>query len=400
MPRDVAIIGTGQIRYQHRYPNAIYPDLVRQAAQAALDSSRLKLKDLEAVVYSMAPDALIGVNHAERWVADAAGAAGRPMLRVNTGGATGLSSVQAAYDHVASGLVDVVMVIGADRVGESGDAQSILNRIWDLPYERPLPLNTITMLAMQAIRFFEKYGATPEDMARVSVKDHRNGCLNPYAHIQEAVTLEQVLRSRMIAYPIKLLDCCPQSSGAAAMILASPEVAARVTDRPAWITGLGFGAETYWMGDRMGPKAESDHCESPAMTKAVQTAFAQAGITASDVDVAELYAPFSNIELHAIQDAMICPPGAVMRQLAEGRFDLDGEIPVNPSGGVLCANPIAVTALLRALEGALQVMGKAGQHQVPDVRHALATGVGGDHQFFAAMVISSEPGSARSGGPA
>jgi acetyl-CoA C-acetyltransferase len=392
MQRDVAVIGTGQIKYRRRYPDMIQPELMRRAVRTALDDARLQLDDIDAVVISQAPDALIGVMHAERWLADAAGAiGGRPMLRINTGGATGLSAVQAAYDHIASGLFDTVLVVGADRVGESGDAQSILNRIWDPMYERALPLNTITMLAMQAIRFFEKYGATEEDMARASVRLHANALRNPYAHIQEAVTVEEVLNSRMISYPIKLLDACPQSSGAAAMILASADVAERVTDRPAWITGLGFSAETYWMGDRMGPCAESDHADSPALTAAVQTAYAMAGITAADIQVAELYAPFSNIELHVIQDAELCKPGEVMQLQKEGYFDFDGQIPVSPSGGVLCANPIAVTAMIRALECALQIMGKAGDHQVPNVKHALATGIGGDHQFFASMVLSSEP---------
>lgn len=278
MTRDVAVIGTGQTRYQHHYADVTQPELLRRAVLAALEDARLTLDEIDAVVYSMAPDALIGVMHAERWVADAAGAiGGRPMLRINTGGATGLSAVQAGYDHVASGLFDTVLVCGADRVGESGDAQSILNRIWDPMYERALPLNTITMLAMQAIRFFEKYGATEEDMARVSVKDHFNGARNKYAHIQQEVSIEEVLNSRMVSYPIKLFDSCPQSSGAAAMVLASGEVAARVTDRPAWITGLGFAAETYWIGDRMGPKARSDHADAPALAQAVQAAYAMAG---------------------------------------------------------------------------------------------------------------------------
>src|SRR5581483_1861594 len=174
--REVAVAGVGQTPYRHHYEEKTQPELVREAATAALADAGVALADVGAVVYSMAPDALIGVMHAERWVADAAGAAGKPMLRVNTGGSTGLTSVQVGYDHVASGLFDCVLVVGADRVGESGDAQTILNRIWEPLYERPMPLNTITMLAMQAIRFFELYGAIPEDLARVSVKNHRNGC--------------------------------------------------------------------------------------------------------------------------------------------------------------------------------------------------------------------------------
>jgi acetyl-CoA C-acetyltransferase len=389
--RPVAIVGTGQTKYQHYYPDRTQPELARSAVLAALDDSHLRLEDVDGVSYSMAPDALIGVMHAEAWVADAVAAAGRPMIRINTGGSSGISAIQVGYEHVASGLCDVVVVAGADRVGESGDAQTVLNRIWDPVYERPLPLNTVTMLAMQAIRFFTKYGATELDMARVSVKNHGNGYLNPYAHIQQTVRVDEVLSSRMISYPIKLLDSCPQSSGAAALILASEDVAWRVQERPAWLLGIGFGAETYWMGDRMGDAAISDHAESPQQTSAVSQALKMAAIEPKSLDVAELYAPFSAVELHAIQDALLCERGSVMKLLEDGYFNLDGEIPVNPSGGVMCANPIAATAMIRVIEVALQVTGRAGRHQVEEAHIGIATGIGGDHQFFGAVVVGDEP---------
>jgi acetyl-CoA C-acetyltransferase len=392
MARAVAVIGTGQTKYKSHYQDLIQPELLRLAIMRALEDSRLTLENIDAVIYAMAPDALTGVLHAERWLADAAGAiGGRPVIRINTGGATGLSALQAAYDHIASGLFDTVLVCGAERTGESGDVQSILNRIWDPMYERALPLNTITMLAMQAMCFFEKYGATEEDMARVSVKSHRNALKNPYAHIQQDVTLDQVLQSRMISYPIKLLDSCPSSSGAAAMILTNGKMAARLADRPAWVTGLGCAAETYWMGDRTGPKAQSYHADSPALAQSIQTSYRMAGLSAKEMQVAELYAPFSNIELHAIPEAGFCKSEDVVDMLRDGYFDLEGQIPINPSGGVLCANPIAVTAMIRGIEAALQVMGRAGDHQVAGVRNALATGIGGDHQFFASMVFSDRP---------
>jgi acetyl-CoA C-acetyltransferase len=388
--REVAVVGVGQTPYRHHYEEKTQPELVREAAASALADAGLTLADVDAVVYSMAPDALIGVMHAERWVTDAAGAAGKPMLRVNTGGSTGLTSVQVGFDHVASGLCECVLVVGADRVGESGDAQTILNRIWEPLYERPLPLNTVTMLAMQAIRFFELYRATPEDLALVSVKNHANGCRNPVAHIRKEVTIEDVLASPMVAYPLRLYDCCPQSSGAAAAVLASGRVADGLGRPAARIRGLGTSCETYWMGDRVGPKAVADHAESPALRRAVETAYAMAGVTAAGVDVAELYAPFSSTELHAIQDAGLCEPGEVLGGMREGRFDLAGPIPVNPSGGVMCANPIAVTAMVRVIEAVLQVTGRAGEHQVPGARTALATGVGGDHEFFGAVVVTAD----------
>lgn len=389
--RNVAISGIGQTKYSG-LTNQSYPELVREATKAVLEDAQTTVDSVDAVIVSMAPDAIIGVSHGERWIVDACGAAGKPMMRVHTGGSTGISAVQVAAYHVASGMYDTVMVVGADRVGESGDAQTILNRIWDPYFERAMPLNTITMLAFQAVRFMEKYGMTEEHMAMVSVKDHENGCKNPHAHLQKAVTIEEVLDSRMISWPIKLFDSCPSSSGGAAMILTAEDNVSSFPNKPAWIRGLGHASESYWMGDRMGPKMDSDHADSPALTQAAQSAYRMAGIQdpRRELDAAELYAPFSNIELHAIQDVGLCEPDETLRLLEKGYFDLEGTMPVNPSGGVLCANPISVTAMVRVAEAALQVQGRAGDYQVDGAETALATGIGGDHQHFGAVVVGAD----------
>ena len=389
--REVAIVGVGQTKYSGLTSQS-YPELIREATKAVLNDAQTTTDSIDAVVVSMAPDAIIGVSHGERWIVDACGAAGKPMMRVHTGGATGLSAFQVAAYHVASGMFDTVMVVGADRVGESGDAQTILNKIWDPYYERAMPLNTITMLAFQAVRFMEKYGMTEEHMAMVSVKDRANGCKNPYAHLQKEVTIEEVFGSRMISWPIKLFDSCPSSSGGAAMILTSKENARKFPHEPAWVRGMGHASETYWMGDRMGPKMDSDHADSPALGQAARTAYKMAGIQdpRRELQAAELYAPFSNIELHAIQDVGLCETSETLELLEKGHFDLDGPLPVNPSGGVLCANAISVTAMVRAAEAALQVQGRAGEHQVDGAKTMLATGIGGDHQHFAAVVVGSD----------
>lgn len=389
--REVAIVGIGQTKYSGLTDQS-YPELVREGTKAVLEDAQTDVDKIDAVVVSMAPDAIIGVAHGERWIVDACGAAGKPMIRVHTGGSTGISAVQVAAYHIASGVYDTVMVVGADRVGESGDAQTILNRIWDPYYERAMPLNTITMLAFQAVRFMDKYGMTEEHMAQVSVRSHKNGCKNPYAHLQKEVTVEEVLNSRMISWPIKLFDSCPSSSGGAAMILTSKDKVREFPNAPAWIRGIGHASETYWMGDRMGPKMDGDHADSPALTQAAHAAYKMAGIRdpRQEIQAAELYAPFSNIELHAIQDVGFCEADETLKLLEEGYFDLDGALPINPSGGVLCANPISVTAMVRVSEAALQVQGRAGEHQVDGVKTALATGIGGDHQHFGAVVVQAE----------
>ncbi len=373
----VGIIGIGQSDFRSRRADANYPDLVREAVVLAMQDAALQLDDIDAVVYSLSPDAMIGIGNAERLGVDAVGARNKRFLRINTGGATGISSVAAAYYHVASGACDVVLTAGADKVGECGDSQSVLNKIWDPTYERPLPLGTINMLAMSAVRYMHLYGMTEHD--------------NPHAHLRNEVTVEEVMASRYISWPIKLLDCCPQSTGGAAMVLASEKYIADRKLDAVWITGIGHCTETYWMGDRMGNNPTAEHADAYALGRSFQRAYRMAGITdpGKQVHVAELYAPFSNTEFHAIDAAGLCKPGESLAMLREGQFTLGSHIPVNPSGGVLCTNAIAVTAMARVAETALQVWGRAGAYQAKDARVGIASGNGGDHQIFGTMVIEA-----------
>lgn len=387
----VGIIGIGQSAFRARRDDASYPDLVREATALALGDAGLELEDIEAIVYSLSPDAMVGIGNAERIGVDAVGARNKRFLRINTGGATGISSVAAAYYHVAAGACDVIMTAGADKVGECGDSQTVLNKIWDPTYERSLPLGTITMLAMSGIRYAHNYGMTQEDMAEVVVKNRRHAAKNPNAHLRRETTVEEVMASRMISWPIKLFDCCPQSSGGGAMVLASEKY---IKDRKldaVWITGVGHCSESYYLGDRMGRGFVADHADAHALAVSFQRAYRMAGITdpPRQVDVAELYSPFSNTEFHAIEAAGLCGLGESVAGMREGRFALGGETPVSPSGGVLCTNAIAVTAMIRVAEAALQVRGTAGGHQVQGARIGIANGNGGDHQFFGTMVVEA-----------
>lgn len=387
----VGIIGVGQSAFRARRDDASYPDLVREAVNLALADARLELDDIEAVVYSLSPDAMVGIGNAERLGVDAVGARNKRFLRINTGGATGISSVAAAYYHIAAGACDVCMTAGADKVGECGDSQTVLNKIWDPTYERSLPLGTITMLAMSGVRYDHKYGMSQEDMAAVVVKNRQHAAKNPNAHLRRQVTIEEVMASRMISWPIKLFDCCPQSSGGGAMVLASEKYIKERNLDAVWITGVGHSTESYYLGDRMGVGLTADHADAHALGESFQRAYKMAGVTdpRKQVQVAELYAPFSNTEFHAIEAAGLAKPGQTVPELRAGRFTLGGEIPVNPSGGTLCTNAIAVTAMIRVAEIALQVRGTAGGHQVNGARVGIASGNGGDHQFFGTMVIEA-----------
>ena len=390
-PDRVGIIGIGQSEFKARRDEANYPELVREAVALALRDAGRELADIEAVVYSLAPDALLGIGNAERLGVDAVGARNKRFMRINTGGSTGISSVITGYTHVAAGVCDLVLVAGADKVGESGDSQTILNKIWDPTYERSLPLGTITMLAMSAVRAMHKYGMTEEDMARITVKNRANASLNAKAHLRRPVTVEEVFASRYIAWPIKLLDACPQSSGGCAMVLASERYIHDNHLEAVWITGVGHCSESYYLGDRMGNKVMADHADAKALARSFERSYKMAGITdpAKQVRVAELYAPFSNTEFHAIEAAGLAPPGGSMAMLRDGAFAIHGSNAVNPSGGTLCTNAIAVSAMVRIAEAALQVWGRAGGHQVPGARIGIASGNGGDHQFFGTAVVEA-----------
>jgi acetyl-CoA C-acetyltransferase len=389
--RNVGIIGFGQSRHVTRREDVTYPELVKEGADLVLGDAGIGLDAVDAVVFPLAPDALTGISSGERYCVEAVGATGKPFMRVNNGGATGMSAVLTAWTHIASGLFDVVLVAGADRVSESGSAQSVLNKMWDVGYERPLPLNTITMLALSAARYMHKYDSTELDMARVSEKNRYHASLNPYAHLQTPVTVDEVLDSRILAWPIKLGDACPASTGAAGVVLASEDWIKRNNRQAAWIRGIGQNTETFWMGDRVGDKAAGDHADAPALATAFQRAYAMAGLTdpRSQVDAAEIYAPFSSVELHVIEAAGLADVGKAPRHLADGEFRLGspGAV-VNPSGGTQCTNPITVTGVIRVGEAALQVLGKADDRQVADAKVAIASAIGGDHQFYSTMVLS------------
>lgn len=392
--RAVATVGVGQTEFRHTREADTIIGLLRTATERALEASAMTIDDIDAIVLGLAPEALMGVNHAERWCIDSVGGRLKPVLRVQTGGATGLSAVQAGFHHIASGRFRTVLVVGADRVAESGDAQQIFNKIWDPMFERDLPLTTISMIAMSAVRYMHRYGMTERDMARVSVKSHANGAKNPYAHIRREVTIEEVLESRYIAWPLKVLDACPQSAGGCAVVLCADEVVDDSVHRPAWISGVGMAGDTYFIGDRVGPRTgRFDYADAEALGIAARRAYEMAGITnpATEIDVVETYASFSPVELHNVEALGLAEFGKSAPLFWDGYFDLDGQIPVNPSGGVICANPISVTAMVRFAEAALQIQQQAGDRQVQKADVAVATGAGGSHQFFNVAVLTSEP---------
>jgi acetyl-CoA C-acetyltransferase len=388
----VAVIGVGETVFRKHHPDKTYVELAQEAALKALDDAGLTMDAVDAVVFSMAPTQFMGVNDADKWAIDSVGGAGKPFMRVHTGGATGGSAFQAGYLHVASGMFRTVLVVGADRIAETPDAQHVLNLIWDRFYEHDMALNTVTMTALSTQRQMHFFGTTEEQFARVVVRSRRNAMKNPYAHLKGEITVEDVLASPRIAWPYRLFDICPRSSGGAAVVLANESVTKKHCTRPAFVNGIGAVANTVFMGDRMGAGADTELAHIPEAEIAGREALAQAGITdpMKQIQLVELYDPFSSTQFPQIESLGFCRRGEAARLSDEGAFEPGALLTVNASGGTLCTNPIGVTALVRVADAALQVMGKAGEGQVAGVRNALATGIGGSVQFLTCTVLGTD----------
>jgi len=382
MARSVAIVGTGQTDHKSHRSDVNGREMIHEAVTRALEDCELSIKDIDAIVIGNM-DHFESINYVDTWSVEGSGGFMKPIMKVTTGGTTGTSVAIAAYYHVASGLFDRVLAIGWEKNSESDTTAAIVtcsDPIWDrFSYSGAIP-----SLATEATAYMQKYGATQEDAARVAVRDRTHALNNPHAHLRKPITTEDVMSSPMLAYPIKLLDVCPRTDGACAVVFAADAVAQKIAPRPAWVKSSAVRHTYTWFGD------STDYNKGlVSLQEASAEAYKQAGITkpAKDFDVAELYLPYTYGGLKWIEDLGFCGPGEGPAFVAEGHTDMGGKIPVNPSGGVISTNCIGATALLRVAEAAIQIMGKGEQRQVPDVRLALATGFGGC--FWSDVVILS-----------
>lgn len=383
MARKVAIVGVGQTRAASKRTDVSFPGLIYEAARAALDDAGLTPRDVDAVVFGSGPELFEGVNHPERWAASASGAFLKPQMRIHTGGTVGASTGIAGFYHVASGMFDVVLAVSGNKLSE-GNVTAGLTSCVEPIFSREFAAGAASVVGFQSVWYMNKYGYTEEQAAKVAVKNRRNALKNPYAQLRLEISIEDVLRSQPISWPLKLLDCCPASDGAAALIFATEEKAKKICRKPAWVLGVSAFTEGPEYPDR-------DWADPRACKKAATEAYRQAGIDdpPRQIDVAEVYDAFSFSELMWYEGLFLCEEGRAGRMIDEGITEMAGRLPVNPSGGVLSNNTIGAAAMLRQAEAALQVMGRAGDHQINGAKIALAHGLGGAMQFHTAMILSS-----------
>lgn len=382
MKRPVAVVGVGQTHHSSMRADVSIAGLVREAIDRALLDAGLDHADIDAVVLGKAPDMLEGVMQPEQFLIGAVGGHMKPVIRVHTAGSVGASTALAAATHVASGLFGRVLTVAFEKQSEG-------NTMWalspNLPFVPPLVAGAGGFFAPYVRAYMKKTGAPPHIGAVIAANARENAGRNEYAHLREPMTVEDVLNSLMLWDPIRYLETCPSSDGAIALVLASEELAKKGPRKPAWIKGGAAYAEAMWVPgrDQVSPRA------GRVCAKAV---YDQAGITDpwNEIQVMEIYVPFSWFEAMWLENLGFCAEGDGWKVIDRGEQRFGAHLPVNPSGGVLCTNPIGASGMLRLGEAALQVMGRAGAHQVDGVRNALGHAYGGGAQYFAMWVVSSE----------
>lgn len=373
MPKnDVAVVGIGQTKFRSKRRDVNIPEMIYEAVKMALDDAQMEPKDIDAILIGNM-DHFEGINLSEMWCGiDAAPGYLKPVVKIATGGTTGSSLGICGYYNIASGMYKNVLVVGWEKLNEGGATTGIITA-FDPVWERPSLAGALGPLALMANIYAAKYGITPEQAAKVTVKNRSNAANNPFAHLQMPnITLDYVMSSQMISYPLRLHDCCPQSEGACAMIYANKEEAKKITDNPAWFKGVST-AHYYTFG------CDDLMYDLPTATIASKKLYKKVGIKdpIKDLDVAEIYEPTSWAELSWTEALGFAEPGGGGKLLDEGITQMSGELPVNPSGGVLSTNPIGATALVRFAEAAIQIMGRGGKRQVPDAEVAMGMGFGG-----------------------
>ena len=368
--RDVAVIGGGMTLFRRRLKET-GKELSYLASKMAMEEAGIDKKDIDMVVMGSAPDAFDGVHMKGDYLIDGSAAAGKPYVRVFTGGGTGVFAPIAGWWHVASGVADIALVVAEEKMGSCyPHPQTAFRHIWDPVLDRPLHPNLIWLFAMEMNRYMTRYGIKKEDIARVAVKNKRNAVGHPCAQLADPnITVEDVLNSEMMAWPVQRLDISPPSDGASALIYCSADKVRQFTDDPIWVAGCGWTIDSTMWTNR-------DLYFPQYVASAAKMAYKMAKITnpPKEIDFAEPYDPFDYKELHHMEGLLLCKKGEAPILTREGVTQRDGDLPTCPSGGLLgVGNPIAATMGQKVCELYWQLAGKAGKRQIPgDPR----TGVG------------------------
>ncbi len=378
--KPCAVVGVGQTHHKSRRRDVSFGGLVREAVFRALDDAQMTMADIDAVILGKAPDLFEGVMKPELYLADALGATGKPMFRVHTAGSVGGTTGIVAASHVQAGKHRTVLAVAFEKQSE-GNAQFALGS------GRSASLGAGGSFA-PFLRTYIHRSKAPEHIGwKVAVKDRLNALKNPYAHLKlPDISIDTVRNSQMMWDPLRYLESCPSSDGACAVVITDEDgarAAQAAGRRPAWILATSSRSEA-------GSFAGRDPVRPQACLTCADDVYRQAGITRprEQIDMAELYVPFSWHEPIWLEAHHLADEGDGWRMVDSGATELGGSLPINCSGGVLSTNPIGASGLLRFAEAANQVRGAAGEHQVDGAKVALAMAYGAQSQYFSMWIVA------------
>jgi acetyl-CoA C-acetyltransferase len=384
--KKVAVVGIGQGKFGVR-SDASLRELAFEAVKACLDDAGISLKEVDSMVTGIAGDEFALSLQPASQVHDYIGFHPKPNFRVEGACATGSIALRTGMMNVASGLADVVLVVGVEKMTEvtTSRATEIMGKAGDSTWEYPFGMTFPGYYAMIANAHMAEYGTTEEQLALVSVKNHYYGSLNPYAHMQKPIDLQKALASFAVAYPLKLYDCSLITDGAAAVIIASEERAKAICKKPVWIAGVGLATDTLRLADRKSLTSLS------AVREAAKTAYKMAGVGPADIDVATVHDCFTIAEIVAYEDLGFCEEGEGGKLIEAKATYVEGKIPVNVDGGLKSkGHPIGATGVSMTIEITKQLRGEAGERQVKDPEMGLTHNVGGTGQVAAIHIFRRE----------
>jgi acetyl-CoA C-acetyltransferase len=376
MAGRAAIVGVGQTHHTTRRNDVNMGEMVGEAVRAALADAQLSVKDIDAFIFSNM-EAFEGVLLPDHGMIAEVGAVGKPGFKVTGGGTTGSEAVGEGCHMIAAGLYDVTMVVSWQK-HDCGDATAGISAAAVPTFAKGMVTGAVSEFAKQALSYMKESGAREEHAAMVRLKADRGACRNPYSHLKLGLgSVDEVLQSPYLVWPIRLYDFCPQSCGACVLILASEKRAKKIHQKPVWVADFvvvhqePFRAGSF--GDPTGTETYSQHV-------ACERLYKRNGITnvRKQVDLAEIYEPSTWEEMSLYEHFYFCEKNEGWKLIEKGATNIEGDFPVNCSGGVIASNPIGATPVLRIAEAALQIRGDAGEHQATrDVKTAIATALGG-----------------------
>src|SRR3989338_7905704 len=382
--RNVAVVGVGQTKFGEHWDKSIR-DMIIEAGLAAVRDAKIERGDVQSLfIGCMSSGRYAGQEHLGALAADSLGMR-VPATRFEGACASGSLAFRNAYIDVASGRHDCAIVIGAEKMTDVKGPEAItsLAAAGDQEWEAAIGLTFGGLYALIARKHMHDFGTTSEQMAMVSVNNHKNGMTNKYAQFQTPITVHDVLKSSLVADPLRLLDCSPITDGAAALILMS-ENKARKMANPVWVLGSGQGSDTLALHDRM------SFTEMPATKVAAKEALNEAGVKINDMSLLEVHDCFSINELIALEDLGFCKKGAGGKFVETGKISIDGEIPVNTTGGLKAGgHPVGATGVRQIIDIVKQLRGDSC-NQLKNPEYGMNLNVGGSGATAVVNVFGKE----------